>query len=180
MVQSNIPLNKLRNSCFKSFLEEYCKMHVPDESTLRKNYVGSVYDETIQKIKELIGSHYIWFTVDETTDACGRYIANLIIGVLDEEIPTTGYLICSKELESTNSNTVSRFVNEAITRFYLPGPVPCNKVLLMLSDAAAYMVKTASNLKVFYQNLIHCTCLAHGLNRVAETIRQQFPLNELI
>ena len=51
----------------------------------------------------------------------------------------------------------------------------------MLSNAAAYMVKTATNLKVFYPNLCHCTCLAHGLNRVAETIRQQFPLlNELI
>ena len=117
--------------------------------------------------------------MDETTNACGRYVANLIIGVLDEEISTTGYLICSKELQSTNSNTVSRFVNEAITRFYLPGPVPCHKVLL--TDATAYVVKTASNLKVFYPNLIHCTCLAHGLNRVAETVRQQFPLlNELI
>ncbi|KAK5648152.1 hypothetical protein RI129_003044 [Pyrocoelia pectoralis] len=72
MVQSNIPLNKLQNNCFKSFWEEYSKKHVPDESTLRKNYVSSVYDETIQKIKELIGSHCIWFTVDETTDACGR------------------------------------------------------------------------------------------------------------
>lgn len=51
----------------------------------------------------------------------------------------------------------------------------------MLSDAAAYMVKTATNLKVFYPNVCHCTCLAHGLNRVAETLRQQFPLlNELI
>jgi hypothetical protein len=51
----------------------------------------------------------------------------------------------------------------------------------MVSDAVAYMIKAASNLKIFYTNLIHCTCLAHGLNRVAETIRLQFPLvNALI
>jgi hypothetical protein len=36
-------------------------------------------------------------------------------------------------------------------------------------------------LKFFYEKLIHCTCLAHGINRIAETIRLQFPLvNELV
>lgn len=51
----------------------------------------------------------------------------------------------------------------------------------MLSDAAAYMLKAYTNSKKFYVHLIHCTCLAHGLNRVAETIRTQFPLvNDLI
>jgi hypothetical protein len=38
------------------------------------------------------------------------------------------------------------------------------------------ILKSCSNLKVLYENLIHCTCLAYGLNRVAETIRSQFPL----
>jgi hypothetical protein len=43
------------------------------------------------------------------------------------------------------------------------------------------MVKAASNIKIFYKKLIHCTCLAHGINRIAETIRLQFPLvNELV
>lgn len=66
-------------------------------------------------------------------------------------------------------------------QFFLPEAVPNEKVLLMVSDAAAYMVKAASTLKVFYGQLIHCTCLAHGLNRIAETIRLQFPLvNKLI
>lgn len=43
------------------------------------------------------------------------------------------------------------------------------------------MLKAALHLKVFYPNLIHCTCLAHGVNKVAEEIRNQFPLvNDLI
>jgi hypothetical protein len=42
----------------------------------------------------------------------------------------------------------------------------------MLSDAAPY---------IFFTHLIHTTCLAHGINRVAEEVRNQFPLvNELI
>lgn len=181
LIKSNIPLKKLQNNNLKTFLEKHCKMRVPDESTLRKNYVCLVYKETIEEIKSIIGNNCIWFSVDETTDTCGRYIANLVIGVLNEEIPTKGFLITTKELNKTNSNTITKFINDGLTSFYLPDAVPSNKILLMLSDAATYMVKAASNMKIFYENLVHCTCLAHGLNRIAETIRLQFPLiNDLI
>lgn len=51
----------------------------------------------------------------------------------------------------------------------------------MLTDAAAYMVKAGKNLKVFYKNLFHTTCLTHGVNRVAEEIRLKFPsVNKII
>lgn len=52
---------------------------------------------------------------------------------------------------------------------------------LFLSDAAQYMVKTGNSLKVFYPNIIHETCVAHMLNRVAEKVRELFPnVNKLI
>ena len=181
MVESNIPLNKLQHKSFKTFLETFCNKHIPDESTLRKNYVASIYQDVIQKIKSIIGDNYIWFSVDETTDSCGRYVENLIIGVLSDETPSKSYLIRSKELEKTNNNTITRFIHDGLTNFFLPEAVPDEKILLMLSDAAPYMSKAACNLKIFYENLIHCTCLAHGINRVAETIRLQFPtVNKLI
>jgi hypothetical protein len=42
------------------------------------------------------------------------------------------------------------------------------------------MVKAGSNLKVFYEHLVHLTCLAHALNLVCETIRKQYPdVNEI-
>jgi hypothetical protein len=43
------------------------------------------------------------------------------------------------------------------------------------------MPKAATALNVFYQNLIHFTCMAHGLQRVAEEVRSNFPdINKLI
>jgi len=55
------------------------------------------------------------------------------------------------------------------------------KVLLMLSEAAPYMTKTADILKVVYQNLIHVTSVAHMMNRVAKKVREMFPnVNKLI
>jgi hypothetical protein len=46
------------------------------------------------------------------------------------------------------------------------------KVLLMLSDAAPYMVKTGA---VFYPNLIHVTCVSHIFNRISERVREMYP-----
>lgn len=50
------------------------------------------------------------------------------------------------------------------------------RVLLLVTDAAAYMLKAARDLQIFYPNIIHLTCLVHGFNRVAEEVRLHFPL----
>ena len=43
------------------------------------------------------------------------------------------------------------------------------------------MVKAGQNIKIFYSKLVQVTCLAHGVNRIAEEIRKLFPLvNELV
>lgn len=55
-----------------------------------------------------------------------------------------------------------------------PGGIHHDNVLLFLSDAAPYMVKAGEVLKSFYTKMIHVTCAAHGLHRVAEEIRGQF------
>ena len=46
---------------------------------------------------------------------------------------------------------------------------------------SAYMLSARKTLKDLYPKLIHTTCLAHGLHRVVETIREQNPeVNKLI
>jgi hypothetical protein len=59
MVSSNIPLTKLNNNVFKSFLQKYTGRHVPAESTLRKSYVDLVYKNVIEEIKKIIANNYI-------------------------------------------------------------------------------------------------------------------------
>jgi len=62
------------------FLEKYTGQGIPEESTIRKNYVEIIYHETLSKIRDIIGNGPIWVSVDETTDADGRYIINCLIG----------------------------------------------------------------------------------------------------
>lgn len=55
------------------------------------------------------------------------------------------------------------------------------KVLLVVTDAAPVMGCTMDALKLLYPKMIHVTCAAHGLHRVAEHVRDQFGnVNKLI
>ena len=85
-------------------------------------------------------------------------------------------------LGKTNHSAIARFVNDSL-RLLWPSEMEnnCAKVLLLVTDSASYMLKAAKALQVFYSNLIHVTCLAHGLHRIAEKIRELFPaVNDLI
>ena len=48
---------------------------------------------------------------------------------------------------------------------------PDKVVLLFVSDAAPYVIKAAKALQLLYPKMIHVTCLAHALHRVAEEVR---------
>lgn len=56
-----------------------------------------------------------------------------------------------------------------------------DKILLFISDAAPYMVLAGKNLRHFYSRAIHVTCVAHGIHRICEQVRQMFPkVNRLL
>jgi len=78
-LQSGIPLNKVNTPPLKQFLEKYMHRSVPDESTLRKNYVEPVYDATMSKIRQEIGDNDLAFILDETTDELQRYVLNILV-----------------------------------------------------------------------------------------------------
>jgi len=50
---------------------------------LRKTYVDDCYEETMNEIRNQVMGKTIWVFIDETTDATGRYVANVVIGTLE-------------------------------------------------------------------------------------------------
>jgi hypothetical protein len=50
------------------------------------------------------------------------------------------------------------------------------KLLVLISDAATYMVKVGKNLSVFYTAMVHLTCIVHALHRVCATIMDEFDI----
>lgn len=83
-------------------------------------------------------------------------------------------LLTSEVLEKVNHSTIAKLFDKSMALLW-PKGVRHDDVLLLVSDAAPYMVKSASVIKVLYSKMVHITCLAHGLHRVAEEVRNMFP-----
>ncbi|KAL4098224.1 hypothetical protein QTP88_022868 [Uroleucon formosanum] len=171
---SNIPLFKLSQPSFRSFLEKYTNKIIPDQSTLCKKYVNECYEETINNIRAYVSEKKIWVSIDETTDVAGRYVANVIIGTLEIDNPGKIFLLNSEVLDKTNYATICRLFDNSLLIVW-PEGIRRENILLFLSDAAPYMVKAGKSLKIFNPKMEHITCLAHALHRVCEEIRLQFP-----
>ena len=102
----------------------------------------------------------------------------MVVGKLSEESSNQAELAHSMTKERTNAETVSRAVNDVLMKTL---EVRAENVKIMLSDAAAYLLKSGGQLKVFYPDLLHVTCLVHAFHRVSECVRKLFPkVNELI
>jgi len=66
-------LHKLGNNVLKSFLEKHTGKSIPNESTLRKNYIPNIYKCVMDQIISDIGNNYVYIIVDETSDPRGLY-----------------------------------------------------------------------------------------------------------
>lgn len=173
LMSANIPLNKLSNPYFKEFLSKYTGKDIPSE-TLRKGYVDEIYENKIKQIRDYVQNKCIWVSIDETTGITGRYVANVIIGILNETGSSMIFLLHSEQLEKCNHSTICQLFDKSMNLLW-PNGIQHDKVLLFLSDAAPYMVKAGEAIKLFYSKIIHVTCLAHAFHRIAETVRAGYP-----
>ncbi|KAL4097204.1 hypothetical protein QTP88_022015 [Uroleucon formosanum] len=173
MLFANIPLYKIENLKFKAFLQEYTRKEIPKEATLRKGYVDDCYQDTLAKIRNYESNNKIWVSIDETTDVEGRFVANVIIGVLRTDGPGEIFLLNTEELEKANHQTIFKRFDKSMNILW-PQGVYHDNVLLFFSDAAPYMVKSGKVIQALYSKMIHVTCIVHGFHRVAEEVRSYF------
>ena len=68
---------KLTNVQLSKFIHKYTYFTIPDQTTLRKNYLKRLHDETILKIVSELINQYLWISIDETAN-----VANVVIGIL--------------------------------------------------------------------------------------------------
>ena len=174
-IDADIPLYKIRHASIKSFLERYTEYSVPSETNLRSVHVASIYKASVDNIRKNIKNRSLWLSIDETTDAAGRHVANVIIGILDVDdvISKQKFLLNIAVLDSANHFTIARLFDESIK--ILGEDFNKDLILLFITDAAPYMIKAARAIHVFYPKITHLTCVIHGLHRVCEQIRGLYP-----
>jgi hypothetical protein len=83
------------------------------------------------------------------------------------EQPGEIFLLVCEVLERVNNSSIVVVFNNAMNLLW-PDKAEQENVLLFVSDAAPYMIKAAKALQLLYPKMIHVTCLAHALHRVAE------------
>lgn len=123
----------------------------------------------MDKIRLAIGDSPIYLIVDETHDAKGRYVLNIMVGKLAEKSEKP-YLLLTDYLKATNASTIQQAILKALNLLW-KGELEFNKFWLLLSDQATYMLKAGRNLKSMFQKLKHVTCLAHCLNLACDDIK---------
>jgi len=64
MISANIFLGKLKNTCFLNFLSEYTGQNIPEESTIRENYLSVCYTNTINSIRAYVGNKKLWVCIE--------------------------------------------------------------------------------------------------------------------
>jgi hypothetical protein len=137
-IGANIPFHKVNNKIFRNFLTKYTGKEIPEESTLRKNYYLIVMKNQLKKIRNDITGKKIFVTIDEITDYEGRYVANVIIGILYKNTPGKLYLLNSEELDKTNYFTISKVFDQSMFLLW-PEDICHDDVHLFVTDAAPYM-----------------------------------------
>ena len=171
-LSANIPWNKLRHPQVRDFLESNIGFTIPDETTLRRVHLPECFEDAVREIRRDLENSPLWLGTDETTDSQGRYVVNVVAGKLDAVEYHSPYLVECTFLEKTDAATIARVVMDTL-RFINPN-FDADQFKLFLSDAAPYMIRAGKDLKPFFPNMIHVTCLAHGLHRVCEMVREMF------
>ena len=179
-IEANIPLYKVNHPSVKRLLEQYTGKSVPDESTLRKNYVTDLYKQAIAKVKAALQGRDIYVILDETTDATGKCIVGVLAGVLDGVSLKTPYLVEFVEVEKVNSAEVVKVLHKSLNRLF-QGQFEEEHLRAIISDGASYMLKAGRLLKeTVFPHILHVTCLAHALQRVILLIKDEFSAADML
>ena len=174
LICANISRNKLSIPIFKDFLSKYTGYHIPSRKHLSNKQTPPLFQKTIQKIRDLISTNFIWVSIDETTDSLGRHPTAVIIGILSPSDYQPPFLLKLSFLEKVNGESIAKlFINSMLLLW--PTGIEYNRVLLFISDAAPYMNKSYNSLKLTFPKMAHVNCVAHNLHRLCETIRNKSP-----
>jgi hypothetical protein len=68
-------------------------------------------------------------------------IANLLVGVLNKDYSRWPYILAFKQLNKTINETISKFINDSLKLLWTDVGME-RRVLLLLTEAAPYMVKS--------------------------------------
>ena len=165
-VAADIPLFKLNHPAMKS-LFSYMNHPLPSETTCRL-HVSALAENDLDRIKQLLNGVPFFLIIDESEISGDKYL-NTVVGSASE--PSRTYLLdCTVLPGNVSHQTIIHAIDDAVK---LLGADRSNFVLL-LTDAAPYMIAATSILKQMFPRLFHVTCVAHLMHNCAQKVRAHY------
>ena len=163
---ADIPLHKLEHPAIRSLFllmghtsppESSCRHYVPKLAKLEK-----------EKLKNYVANENVFLIVDES-DIHGQKYVNVLVGVL--KIPDKSFFHSVVPLDGNiNNQRVCQIVDDTLRDL----AIERSNFLLLITDAARYMMLAGRVLKSLYSKLFHITCVAHLLHNAAMIVRSNF------
>lgn len=172
-LEADIPLHKLKA---KSLINLFNEMNRPLPSqTNARGYVQSISNNIIHRCIQHLSGAKCFLVIDET-EIDGSKFVNTLVGSISE--PNITYLVDCQLIDSSpNTTLICQIIDDNIQRMKIQRPT----FLLLISDAAPYMIAAGKALEVFYPRLIHVTCISHLLHNCALRIKSYYnDVNNLI
>ena len=136
-----------------------------------QNYEPQFFQDIVCNIWDTQKHKKIWTSIDKAADASVQCMCSAVVDSL--KAGSRSFLLNIQIFDQLNHSTIATFFNDSLT-FLWPEGVWYDNVVLFLSDAASYIVKATTGLKVLCPKLVHLICLAHGLHHVTEIVRSQY------
>ena len=114
ILATNMPINTIIHPSFRSFQNQFTNRETPLSTTIH-NYIEEIFNNTIEKIRKQLANSPICLIVDETTDACNRYVVNVFVTNLNGNF-NKPMLIMTKFILKTNNSTVQQCIMNVLNR----------------------------------------------------------------
>ena len=163
---ADIPLKKLQNEKLVD-LFDYMNFKLPSESNARRHVNSIALKEHIQLQSKLMNKK-VFLIFDETELNKMKY-CNVMCGSIEK--PDEIWLIkCFNSQNTVNSTAVIDMIEESLKSLNILQ----SNFILLISDAATYMIKAGEMYKIWNDNFLHITCVAHLIHNCAMRIRGSF------
>ncbi len=161
-------LEKLR-----PFLERHSEKSLPSPGDLACATI-TLSQGIREEIKGQLKGEKVFAMLVETTDGVGRAMTAVFVGPLNGTFREHPHLFELVDVTFPNHEQITRLVCKVIYQLHDERD-DREDFLLLLTNDDSHFIKAGADLRREYPNLIHVTCLAQGLHRVAEFVRTQHP-----
>lgn len=165
---ANIPLFKLNNSNIIKMFEYFGKPAI-SESKARSYILERLRTENISKLVTYFKDEKIFLEIDES-EIKGKKYVNILAGTIRN--PCKIFILNVIEVGnlSVDNELILTYLDVTLHNF----SINLNQIILIITDAAKYMVKAFKVLSNQNYSFFHVTCLAHLIHNCAIRIKASY------